>query len=67
MNLKPAALRPDEASAYLSLSTQRLARLRLEGGGPAFCKAGRSVLYRVEDLDKWLAASSRASTSAVAA
>lgn len=63
MNLNPAALRPLEAGSYLSLSPQRLARLRLEGRGPVFCRDGRSILYRIEDLDRWLASSRRASTS----
>ena len=59
----PAAMRPNTAAGYLSLSTQRLAKLRLYGGGPPFIKAGRSILYRREDLDKWLASLSRLSTS----
>lgn len=63
----PAAMRPDTAAAYLSLSTQRLAKMRLYGGGPQFIKAGRSVLYRCDDLDAWLASLSRHSTSDVGA
>ena len=59
----PAAMRPDIAATYLSLSTQRLATLRLYGGGPSFIKAGRSILYRREDLDKWLGSLCRLSTS----
>jgi hypothetical protein len=59
----PAAMRPDIAATYISLSTQRLAKMRLFGGGPTFIKAGRSVLYRREDLDNWLASLSRLSTS----
>ncbi len=59
----PAAMRPDVTAAYLSLSTQRLAKMRLSGGGPAFIKAGRSILYRREDLDAWLKSLSRHSTS----
>lgn len=59
----PEAMRPDGAAGYLSLSTQRLAKLRLYGGGPAFIKVGRSVLYRREDLDNWLSSLSRISTS----
>ena len=59
----PAAMRPDIAASYLSLSTQRLAKMRLFGGGPSFVKAGRSILYRREDLDTWLASLSRHSTS----
>lgn len=61
--LSPAALRPDQAAIYLSLSVQRLARLRLVGGGPAFVRAGRSILYRREDLDAFLHVNRRRSTS----
>ena len=64
MNItSPAAMRPNAAAAYLALSSQRLAKLRLYGGGPTFIKAGRSILYRREDLDSWLASLSRLSTS----
>lgn len=63
MDLKPVALRPHDAGTYVSLSPQRLARLRLEGRGPVFCRDGRSIIYRVEDLDRWLASTRRASTS----
>ena len=59
----PAAMRPDAAAAYTGLSVQRLAKYRLFGGGPIFCKAGRSILYRRDDLDAWLASLSRTSTS----
>ena len=59
----PAALRPDAAAAFLSLSTQRLAKWRLTGGGPKYCKVGRSILYRREDLEARLSAHSRQSTS----
>ena len=59
----PAAMRPDAAAAFLSLSTQRLANMRQLGGGPAFVKIGRSILYRRADLEAWLASHSRHSTS----
>jgi hypothetical protein len=59
----PAAMRPDVAAAFLSLTTQRLAKMRLAGDGPKFCKVGRSILYRRQDLESWLAAHSRESTS----
>ncbi len=58
-----AALRPDVAAAYLSLSTQRLAKMRLTGEGPVYRKVGRSVLYLRSDLDAWLESLSRRSTS----
>ncbi len=59
----PAVIRPDSAAAYIGLSVQRLAKLRLEGGGPKFVKVGRSVLYRREDLDTFLQSRIRKSTS----
>jgi hypothetical protein len=64
MNLQPKAMRPPAAAIYTGLTEQRLARLRHEGGGPVFTRAGRSILYRVEDLDAWLNANRRTSTSA---
>ena len=58
-----SVMRPPEAARYLTLSVQRLAKLRLEGGGPRFAKIGRSVLYRRTDLDLWLQLRTRTSTS----
>jgi len=49
-----------EASAYLSdtHNVQRaratLAKLRVYGTGPKYCKFGKSVRYRKEDLDAWV-------------
>jgi hypothetical protein len=63
MNDLPVALRPEQAARYLSLSVQRLARLRLDGTGPVYSRAGRSVLYLRQDLDSWLHANRRRSTS----
>ena len=61
--IQSACLRPEDAGPYLSLSPQRLAKLRLQGRGPPFIKVGRSVLYPRADLDAWVAANRRASTS----
>jgi excisionase family DNA binding protein len=62
--LKPAAvLKTDAAAEYLSLSRGRLAKLRWAGGGPKFIRVGRTVLYRTADLEAWLEANSRHSTS----
>lgn len=60
-----ALLRPSVVAQRLSITSQRLARLRLEGGGPAFIKIGRSVLYAKTDLDAWLDKTRRVSTSDV--
>ena len=58
-----AVLRPDAAAAFLTLSTQRLAQMRLDGSGPPFCKIGRTVTYRRADLEAWLSERRRMSTS----
>lgn len=50
-----------EASQYLfqnhgiRRSAGTLAKLAVIGGGPAFRKAGRSVIYCASDLDAWAA------------
>ena len=59
----PAALCPEAAASYLSLSVSTLAKLRLSGMGPAYCKLGRRVAYRLEDLDVWFFERRRQSTS----
>lgn len=48
-------LREAVAAAYLGFKSSRsLQNLRWKGGGPAFLKQGRSVMYRKQDLDEWL-------------
>lgn len=58
-------LRTDDAAAYCGLSPRTLERLRLDGDGPAYCRpAGRRfVVYSMADLDEWLSAGRRRSTS----
>ncbi len=56
-------LRPKEAASYLSLAEAYLAKLRLSGGGPQYCKIGRAVIYRTLDLDAWVAERLRQNTS----
>jgi len=56
-------LRTAEAADYCGSSASTFEKLRLTGGGPVYSKIGRRVVYRVEDLDAWLAANSRRSTS----
>ena len=55
-----------EAARFLGLSQSTLAKLRLSGGGPIFCKLGRRVLYRQADLDEYLNSRRRRSTAAEA-
>lgn len=42
------------AAAIVGLSESTLAKLRLNGNGPVYCKLGRRVVYRPIDLDQWL-------------
>jgi len=51
-------LRRAAASAFLMeagypVSEARLAALAHRGGGPLFCKFGRTPLYREDDLKAW--------------
>ncbi len=52
-----------EAADFLNRPVRTLQGLRVRGGGPAFVKMGRSVRYRLSDLDAYVAAGLRASTS----
>jgi excisionase family DNA binding protein len=54
---------PREAAEYLRSSTSTLAKLRVYGGGPTFCRLGRSIRYRIADLDEFMARHSARSTS----
>ena len=56
-------LTPQEAAAYRRASPSTLTKERCAGGGPPFVKMGRSVRYRRSDLDNWIAANVRSSTS----
>ena len=52
-----------EAARLLRLSERTLERLRLQGGGPLYVKAGRAVRYREADLEAWITARIINSTS----
>lgn len=61
--ISPRRLRTREAAAYCGLAMSTLEKLRLTGDGSPFLKLGRSVLYDTDDLDAWLTAHRRRSTS----
>jgi Helix-turn-helix domain len=44
-----------ETAELLRLSERTLERWRVVGGGPVFCKLGKRVLYRRDDLEKLIA------------
>jgi predicted DNA-binding transcriptional regulator AlpA len=52
-----------EAARYLSLGKSTLDKLRVLGGGPAFIKIGKRVVYDPADLEAWFASHKRTSTS----
>jgi len=59
----PTILSADAAAEFLRLATSTLAKLRLSGNGPVYCKLGRRVVYRKEDLEAWLASRVARNTS----
>ena len=57
-------LRAPAAAEYLGVSTSTLAKWRLYGCGPQYSKAGpRIVIYGIAELNAWLTARRRRSTS----
>jgi predicted DNA-binding transcriptional regulator AlpA len=57
-------LRTQQAAQYVGLSASTLEKYRLYGTGPPYQKAGAKIIvYRPEDLDAWLNARRRRSTS----
>jgi predicted DNA-binding transcriptional regulator AlpA len=56
-------LRVEEAATVLGISVAYLNALRCRGGGPVFVRMGRAVAYHPDDLEAWLAARRRVSTS----
>jgi hypothetical protein len=52
-----------EAAEYSKTPEPTLATMATRGGGPPYIKRGSRVLYRVADLDVWLLAGLRTSTS----
>jgi hypothetical protein len=59
----PTVVPASDAARVLNLSQSTLAKLRVTGKGPAYCKLGRRVVYRLDDLDDWLTDCRRRSTS----
>ncbi len=59
----PLVIDASETAKRLGLSISTLAKMRLYGTGPTYCKLGRRVVYRLEDLEAWIAANRFQSTS----
>jgi predicted DNA-binding transcriptional regulator AlpA len=52
-----------QAAALVGLSRSSLNKMRVYGSGPNFCKLGRTVRYRRDDLAAWVAGRIVTSTS----
>ncbi|MCC6789098.1 MAG: helix-turn-helix domain-containing protein [Hyphomonadaceae bacterium] len=48
-------LRERQAASFLGVAPKTLANWRSQGKGPKFCRLGRAIGYRQEDLDVFVA------------
>ncbi len=55
-----------EAAQFTRLSPRTLERMRLDGTGPKFTKAGRRVIYSRCSIEEWLEMRTYKSTSDMA-
>ena len=58
-----ALLTEQEAATLLHVTVKAVQGWRYRGGGPRFVKVGRCVRYRLEDLQAFVLAALRSSTS----
>ena len=56
-------LRTPDAARHLGVSPKTLEKWRLTGSGPRYAKLGTAVVYDTRELDSFVAARERASTS----
>ena len=59
-------LTPKQAAEYLQIKVQTLATWRNQGKGPKFCKVGRAVRYRPEDLEAYITSDFQHSSTSAA-
>lgn len=62
----PRFVRTIEAARLLGLSPRTLEKHRCDGTGPIYHKLGGRVVYTVADLQAWIDAAARLSTSEAA-
>jgi excisionase family DNA binding protein len=60
---EPTVYDETAAAHFMGVSIRTVQSWRLKGGGPAYMKLGRSVRYRRETLEAFMAASERSHTS----
>jgi excisionase family DNA binding protein len=54
-----------EAATLLKLSVRTIERLRVSGVGPRFLRLGRSIRYRLTDIESYISSRVVSSTSEV--
>ncbi|WP_266064529.1 helix-turn-helix transcriptional regulator [Brucella intermedia] len=62
----PRFVRTVEAARLLGLSPRTLEKHRCDGTGPIYRKLGGRVVYTIADLQAWIEAAARQSTSEAA-
>lgn len=62
-DLPPRYLRTPEVARFLGLSGRTLEKHRSFGTGPAYRKLGGRVVYALDDVQAWVAAGAKTSTS----
>ncbi len=62
-SLVPRVVTASAAALVVGLLVSTLAKLRLNGNGPVYCKLGRRVVYRPADLEQWLQSRTTRDTS----
>ena len=63
MSEMPKVVTAKVAARLVGLSESTLAKLRLNGNGPIYCKLGRRVVYRPVDLEQRLQSRTARDTS----
>jgi predicted DNA-binding transcriptional regulator AlpA len=65
LNAETQIVNTKVAAAIADMSPRTLERKRVSGTGPKFLKLGKSVRYRISDIEDWLIANEHTSTSSV--
>ena len=55
MNIKAEFVRTIAAAQFLGVGKSTLEKLRMTSDGPRYSKLGRVVVYRLDDLNDWVA------------
>ncbi len=64
--MSPSLIDTKQFAKRTGCSIPAIVRMRVEGTGPKFLKIGRSVKYRLSDIEEWLSRRERSSTSEAA-